>query len=96
MILRMAWRNLGRHRARTALTVLAMALVIALSMFMSSMLSGMSSNLSEAVVDRAIGHVHLNQADYPDSASPYDAVPEASQLLEGLSARRRPVRRGGR
>jgi len=87
MILRMAWRNLGRHRARTALTVLAMALVIALSMFMSSMLSGMSSNLSEAVVDRAIGHVHLNQADYPDSASPYDAVPEASQLLEGLSAR---------
>ncbi len=87
MILRMAWRNLGRHKSRSALTALAMAMVIALSMFMSSMMAGMSNNVSEAVVDRAVGHVHINHVDYPDSVSPYDALPNAGKLLDELRSR---------
>jgi len=83
----MAWRNLGRHKRRSALTALAMGLVIAMSMFMGSMMAGMSNNMTEAIVDRSIGHVHINHADYPETVSAYDAVPDAAALLQTLRAR---------
>jgi ABC-type lipoprotein release transport system permease subunit len=39
-LLRLAWRNLSRHRRRTAITMLALAFSIAVFIFMDSMLRG--------------------------------------------------------
>ena len=83
----MAWRNLARHKRRSALTAVAMALVIAMSMMMGSMMAGMAQNMTEAIVDRSIGHVHLNHKGYPETISPYDAVPDATATLAALRAR---------
>jgi putative ABC transport system permease protein len=86
MILRMAWRNLWRHKRRTLLTALAMAVVITMTTSMSALTNGIIQMWKEAAIDRQTGHIQIHHPDYPDSFSPYDSVPSGEALVETLRA----------
>ena len=86
MVLSMAWRNLWRNPRRTLLTALTMALSVAFCIFMNSVTAGFMKNMRDAVVDRNLGHLQLHHKDYPETMSPYDVVPRASDVIEILKA----------
>ena len=45
LYLRLAWRNIWRHRRRTIIIVLAMSLTLALMMFYDGLMNGFKSSL---------------------------------------------------
>jgi len=79
-----AWRNLWRHPTRTVLTSLTMGLGVAFCIFMASWIGGFLHVMRTATVDRNLGHLQIHHKDYPETMNPYDVVPKAQSVIEGL------------
>lgn len=76
----MAWRNLLRHRRRSLLTAMAMAIAVAVVSATMVFIEGMYGQMREVVVDQSLGHVQIHHPDYPGRRSMHDA-------LEGVESR---------
>ncbi|NWF63058.1 MAG: ABC transporter permease [Chloroflexi bacterium] len=67
---KMAYRNLGRHRRRTFLSALALALGTALLMFIAAFFQGEMRSSMETTLRLNTGHIQVQDADYdPDKLS---------------------------
>ncbi len=67
---KMAYRNLGRHRRRSILSGLALALGTALLMFIAAFFEGEMRSSMEATLRLNSGHLQVQDADYdPDKLS---------------------------
>lgn len=67
---KMAYRNLGRHRRRTFLSGLALALGTALLMFIAAFFQGEMRSSMETTLRLNTGHIQIQDADYdPDKLS---------------------------
>ncbi|MBN8658306.1 MAG: ABC transporter permease [Anaerolineae bacterium] len=67
---KMAYRNLGRHRRRTFLSGLALALGTALLMFVAAFFTGEMRSSMETTLRLNTGHIQIQDADYdPDKLS---------------------------
>lgn len=67
---KMAYRNLGRHRRRTFLSGLALALGTALLMFIAAFFQGEMRSSMETTLRLNTGHIQVQDADYdPDKLS---------------------------
>ncbi len=76
LLLAMAWRNLWRHRIRSLLTALAMAIGVAVCMWILALYAGMFGTLREIVIDRQISHLQVHDADFVGRRGMYDTVPD--------------------
>ncbi|MBK8617158.1 MAG: ABC transporter permease [Anaerolineales bacterium] len=67
---KMAYRNLGRHRRRTLLSTLALAMGTALLMFIAAFFQGEMRSSMETTLRLNTGHLQIKNADYdPDKLS---------------------------
>jgi ABC-type lipoprotein release transport system permease subunit len=67
---KMAYRNLGRHRRRSMLSGLALALGTALLMFIAAFFQGEMRSSMETTLQLNTGHLQVQDADYdPDKLS---------------------------
>jgi len=67
---RMAYRNLGRHRRRTFLSALALAMGTALLMFIAAFFQGEMRSSMETTLRLNTGHLQVKNANYdPDKLS---------------------------
>lgn len=68
--LKMAYRNLLRHRRRSALSALALAIALALLVFMAAFFKGEMRSSLEDTLRLSSGHLQVRDVDYdPDKAS---------------------------
>jgi ABC-type lipoprotein release transport system permease subunit len=68
--LKMAYRNLGRHRRRSALSALALSIGLALLLFIASFYEGEMRSSMESTLRLDSGHIQIRAADYdPDKLS---------------------------
>ncbi len=68
--LKMAYRNLGRHRRRTVFSALALAIGVALLMFISAFMVGEVRSSMETTLKLNSGHIQIRNVDYdPDKLS---------------------------
>jgi len=68
--LKMAYRNLGRHRRRSALSALALSLGLALLLFIAAFYEGEMRSSMESTLRLDSGHIQIRAADYdPDKLS---------------------------
>jgi len=69
-LLKMAYRNLGRNRRRTALSALALSIGVALLLFISAFFKGEMRGSLESTLRLDSGHIQVQAADYdPDKLS---------------------------
>ena len=89
-LLRLALRNLGRHRRRTAITAAALAAGVALFIFMDSMLRGMDSESQRNLVwyETGAGRI-VSSAQHTELERPAlkHEIVEYRPLLDALAAR---------
>lgn len=68
--LKMAYRNLLRHRRRSALSALALSIALALLLFMAAFFKGEMRSSMEDTLRLSSGHLQVRDADYdPDKSS---------------------------
>jgi putative ABC transport system permease protein len=61
---RIAWRNMGRNRKRTALALAAIALGQATLVFVNCMMAGMFDNMLQTITGPLVGHVQIHHKNW--------------------------------
>ena len=83
-ILKMAWRNIGRNRRRTAVTVAAMTLALFALVVYTGLLQGMLEDMEQSVVEIEVGDLQIHTVDYLDNPSIYELVDRVDVLVSAL------------
>ncbi len=83
-LLRIAWRNLWRHKRRTLITASGMAIAMGLVISMSALQDGMFDMMADVMIRQQLGHAQVNHPEWPGKQSMYDTVP--SSLVDGIQA----------
>ena len=86
LILKMAWRNIGRNRRRTVVTVGAMAFGLYAMVIWFGMLEGMLNDMEETVVEVELGDLQIHAPTYLDDPSLYTDIDDAGALVSRLEA----------
>jgi ABC-type lipoprotein release transport system permease subunit len=86
VLLKLAWRNLWRHRRRTLLTVAAIGLGLAVLITMVSFVAGLQEMMVEQVARSSVGHVQLHHPEYRARRAVDLVLPQASALLAAVEA----------
>ena len=63
-LLKMAWRNLGRHRSRTILSLLAVAVGVFVVITAKGFVEGMVDTMLDYSINLNSGHVRLIRPEY--------------------------------
>lgn len=82
--LRMAWRNLGRNRRRTALAFSAIAVAELVLVFYEGLLAGYADTLVQSVTGPLVGHVQVHAPKWREDRAMDRFLPEAEQQLEAI------------
>ena len=86
LILKMAWRNIGRNRRRTVVTVGAMAFGLYAMVIWFGMLQGMLNDMEATVVEVELGDLQIHAPTYLDDPSLYTDIDDVDALLSRLEA----------
>ena len=86
LILKMAWRNIGRNRRRTVVTVGAMAFGLYAMVIWFGMLQGLLNDMEETVVEVELGDLQIHAPTYLDDPSLYTDIDDVDALLSRLEA----------
>jgi ABC-type lipoprotein release transport system permease subunit len=85
-LLRLAWRNLWRHKRRTWLTASALAFSAMLLVFMITLQLGAYDMMIDVSLRVFTGQMQVQRAGYHDKPQMRTTVPEATKLAERLRA----------
>ena len=88
---RIGWRNLGRHRQRTVLTALGLAVSYFAVVFMIGFSEGLMVEMVENATGLVSGQIEIHDAEYRPERSLYDTIggrdgADVARLLDGIAA----------
>lgn len=103
LYLRLAWRNIWRHRRRTVIIVLAMGLSLALMMFYDGLLDGFNKAIAGNAVRVLGGNVQVHAQGYREKVDSNPLLPlkddssvvEAALAQPEVTAASRRIQTGG-
>jgi ABC-type lipoprotein release transport system permease subunit len=82
LVLRIAWRNLGRNRRRTLITGVGIALGAAMCIGAIGILDGLDKQIVTSVTDAELGHVQVHAKEYVRSRKLHDAFDPTGLVAE--------------
>lgn len=84
--LRIAWRNLGRNRRRTALALAAVAIAELVLVFYEGLMAGYADSLVHSVTGSLVGHVQVHAPKWREERAMDLFLPEAERRLAAIRA----------
>lgn len=82
-----AFRNIGRNKARSIVTIGAMAFAGALMIFYSSLMEGLLDMMVRNVVSFRVGEIQIHPEGYRDDPDLYNRIKNYPELADRLSAK---------
>ena len=80
-----AYRNVGRNKSRTIVTIGAMAFAGALMIFYTSLMEGLLDMMVRNVVSFRVGEVQMHHKDYRDDPDLYKRIENPDAIIEKLA-----------
>ena len=84
--LRIAWRNLGRNRRRTALALAAIAIAQIAVLSIDGLMNGWIDSMLDSMTGPMMGHVQVHAPDWRDERALDLVIEDVDQKLEVLRA----------
>src|SRR5512146_1024099 len=78
LFLRLAWRNIWRHRRRTVIVVLAIGFTMTLMMFYDGLVAGFEEGIYSNAIKVLGGNIQIHAAGYSDKAQQTPLLPLAN------------------
>ena len=91
LYLRLAWRNIWRHKRRTVIIVLAMSLTLALMMFYDGLMNGFTDAIYGNAVKVLGGNIQVHSDGYRAQASSTPLLPLADAQAVVAAAEANPL-----
>ncbi len=85
-LLRLAWRNLGRNRRRTATTGVSLAFGMSLCIASFGLVDGMNAQMLHALTRLDLGHVQVHHRDFVGKKKPEAQIEQPAAVLEAVHA----------
>lgn len=82
----MAWRNVGRNRRRSVLTVSTIALGLAFNIFMRGIGDGFHEQMVDNSVRAEIGHIEIHRAGYHDDPGLNKSLPDPEDVQHAIQS----------
>ncbi|MEC8379211.1 MAG: FtsX-like permease family protein [Myxococcota bacterium] len=79
-----SWRNIWRHKRRTLITALAMAISLGLCMPLITLNDGFYLQFYDVLVKQRLGHVQLRHPDYAKTKIMHDTMHNGTQLQQQI------------
>ena len=95
LVIRIAWRNLGRNRRRTLITGAGIALGAALCIGAVGILDGLDLQIVRSVTDGELGHLQVHAPDYMRSRKLKDAFDRDPFCPRSITRRTSPASHRG-
>ncbi|HEY9152236.1 MAG TPA: ABC transporter permease, partial [Anaerolineales bacterium] len=103
LYLRLAWRNIWRHRRRTVIVVVAMGLGLAMMMLYDGMIDGFQQAIYGNAIKVLGGNIRVHAAGYTEKADSLPLLPlpndaaiiQAAQSIPNVVAATRRINTGG-
>jgi len=86
LLVKIAFRNIFRHKRRTLLTLISMAGGYALMSISFAIIEGSYSRLIDAFTKSYVGHVQIHKQGFLDKPSVYLTIPEYDKAVETLNS----------
>lgn len=83
-VLKMAWRNIGRNRRRSFITIGAMTFALWVLLQYSGLVQGYMSAMENSILDLAFGDIQMTALSWADDPSLYSRVEQPAPLLAKL------------
>ncbi|MDH5492311.1 MAG: hypothetical protein OEY14_10190, partial [Myxococcales bacterium] len=83
---RIAWRNLGRNRRRTALMLVAIAVAQIAVLLMDGLMNGWIDETLDALTGPLLGHVQVHDPDWREERAPDLVIEDVRERLATLRA----------
>jgi putative ABC transport system permease protein len=90
LYLRLAWRNVWRHRRRTLIVVLAIGLSVGLMMFYDGIIAGFEQAIYANAIQVMGGNIQIHADGYADEIDPNPLLPLENDQAILQSARAQP------
>lgn len=87
MLLRLAWRNVWRHPARSRVVVATVAIGLFVALFMTAFYQGVAEQRIRNTVRHDLSHLQLHHPDFPADHDPAFLIHGADSLVDALLAR---------
>ena len=84
LTMRMAWRNLGRNRRRSAITAAAVSFALFFAILIRSLQLGIYGHMIETVVGGMAGYIQVADSSYWPSQNIDVSLPEDPEWLESI------------
>ncbi len=75
LLVTMAWRNLGRNRRRTAITLTAMTLGVGLCIPMYGLMDGLTAHMARTITQVHLGHIQVHTPGYVEDQAMTETFP---------------------
>ncbi len=101
LYIRLAWRNIWRHRSRTLIVVLAISLTMGMMLWYDGLINGFQQDINANAVKVMGGNIQIHNVDYPQNHNallPVEndgAVIAAAESLPQVLAASRRIQTGG-
>lgn len=79
-----AFRNLGRNRRRTVISILGATLSTALMVVYGALMEGMMDTMRDNITRAQLGDLQIHPPDYRDKAGLYLTIPDAAAMVNRL------------
>ena len=89
LMLKMAFRNIFRHKRRTILTGLSIMGGFTLAVIFIAWADGTYNNIIEEFTRNRLGHIQIHEKTYLDRPSLYKTIDQTSQLAQILNETQR-------
>jgi ABC-type lipoprotein release transport system permease subunit len=88
LYLRLAWRNIWRHKRRTIIIVIAMSLTLAMMMWYDGLMNGFTDTIYGNAVKVLGGNIQVHETGYRDQASSNPLLPlsDPQAVIEAAKA----------
>lgn len=84
--LRIAWRNLGRNRRRTALALAAIAVAQVAVLAMDGLMNGWVDTMLESLTGPMMGHAQIHDPDWREERAPDLVIDDVDETLAAVRA----------